>query len=285
MVSGYFIWFIIFSVVGWIFETIFCSVVDGFYQNRGFLYGPVCPIYGLGAVFCIGVADVANHYGYYDRFSAWQVFLIGYIFSAVLEYSVHYLLEKKFHATWWDYKNMPLNINGRICVPASTLFGLSYMFIFKFVYPLVLKMRTDVPSGVTELVAMILVALLAVDAALTISALKSFENELRAMDDVVNTNMIALSRLMKEKKNEQAGVGDEKTRLQLAVDMAKGMARNMSAVRVAAINRVKSFVYPHKISAGIETLIKEIKKRSPFYRKNVKEAENDHEGETEEKML
>ena len=269
MLSGYIIWFIIFSVIGWIFETVYCSISDGFYQNRGFLYGPVCPIYGLGAILCIVIADVANKYGYYDRFSAWQIFVIGYVFSAILEYSAHFLLEKKFHATWWDYSNMPLNLHGRICVPASTLFGLSYMFIFKYIYPLSLRMRNEIPPQIQEAVAMVCVAALAVDTAITISTLKNFENELESMDEVVNTNMITLSKLLKEKRDTKAENEEEqveKTRAQMAIDIARKMAGNMSKLRVSAINRVKSYKYPRFIYVKMDTLIREVKKRSPWYR-------------------
>ena len=272
MLSGYIIWFIIFSVIGWIFETVFCTLNDGFYQNRGFLYGPVCPIYGMGAIVCIIIADITMTHGYYEKFEAWHIFVIGYVFSAVLEYSAHVLLEKKFHATWWDYSNMPLNLHGRICVPASTLFGLSYMFIFKYVYPFSLRMRNEVPSQIQEAVAMVLVAVLAVDTAITISTLRNFESELESMNDVVNTNMITLSKLLKEKRLEnQDEETEEKTRTRMAIEIARKMAGNMSAIRVSALNRIKSYKYPRYIYVKMDTLLKEIKKRNPFY----KEKNND----------
>ena len=276
--SGYVIWFFIFSVIGWIFETVYCSIKDGFYQNRGFLYGPVCPIYGLGALLAIIIADVVYYHGYYDRFSAWQIFVIGYVFSAVLEYSAHYLLEKKFHATWWDYSEMPLNLHGRICVPASTLFGLSYMGIFKFVHPLVLGMRNGLAPQIQEAVAMICVVILAIDTTLTVTTLKSFEQEMVSMDEVVNTNMIALTKLLKEKRSgEEINVteGVEKTRAQMAADMARRIAANMSSFRVSALNRIKKYSYPKFLNIRIETLRKEIMARNPFLNRRKKQ----HEGQ------
>ena len=272
MISAYIIWFFIFSFIGWIFETVLCTVLDGHYQNRGFLYGPVCPIYGLGAAVCILIADVVYHQGYYDRFNAWQIFIMGVVFSATLEYTVHCLLEKIFHATWWDYSRFPLNFHGRICVYASTLFGLSYMFIFKFVYPVFAWMRSEIPPQILEIIAFILVALMAVDTAITVSTLKRFESELKSMDMVINTNMVDLCRLMKEKRAESGeddqgdGENIEKTRMRMAVDLAKWFARNMSRISVSAINRVRSFKYPRLIGIKMDTLIREIRKRNPFYK-------------------
>lgn len=280
--SGYVIWFFIFSVIGWIFETVYCSIKDGFYQNRGFLYGPVCPIYGLGALLAIIIADVVYCHGYYDRFAAWQIFVIGYVFSAILEYSAHYLLEKKFHATWWDYSDMPLNLHGRICVPASTLFGLSYMGIFKFVYPMVLGMRNGLAPQIQEAVAMICVVILAVDTTLTVTTLKSFEQEMVSMDEVVNTNMIALTKLLKERRSgEDINVteGVEKTRAQMAADMARRIAANMSSFRVSALNRIKKYSYPKFLNIRIETLRKEIMARNPFLNRRKKQ----HEGQGKKK--
>ena len=177
---------------------------------------------------------------------------------------------------------MPLNLHGRICVPASTLFGLSYMGIFKFVYPMVLGMRNGLAPQIQEAVAMICVVILAVDTTLTVTTLKSFEQEMVSMDEVVNTNMIALTKLLKEKRSgEDINVteGVEKTRAQMAADMARRIAANMSSFRVSALNRIKKYSYPKFLNIRIETLRKEIMARNPFLNGRKKQ----HEGQDKKK--
>ena len=92
------------------------------WENRGFLYGPLCPIYGAGGVAITAIADfISAHTD--ATFTWWQIFLVAFLGSIVLEYGTSWALEKLFHAYWWDYSSMPLNINGRVCFPYSVGFG------------------------------------------------------------------------------------------------------------------------------------------------------------------
>ena len=97
-----------FSILGWVYECIYCSVRAGCWQNMGFLFGPVCPIYGTGAVTVIlmgmYITPIAS-----GKIPFWQLFLFFAIGSAVLEYVTSWAMEKRFHARWWDYSDMPTN--------------------------------------------------------------------------------------------------------------------------------------------------------------------------------
>ena len=117
-VSRFFVWFVIYGCMGWIYETVYCIIKSGKWENRGFLYGPMCPIYGVGALGISVVYEYLRSEGG-GQPPWWQVFVIAFLGSMVLEYSTSWLLEKLFHAYWWDYRDSPLNINGRICLPAS----------------------------------------------------------------------------------------------------------------------------------------------------------------------
>ena len=123
--SRYFLWFLGFGLLGWIYETSYVTIKEKKWSNRGFLFGPVLPIYGVGAALICAVVEFVLKDGY----TWWQIFLISYLGSVVLEYSTHWTLEKLFHAYWWDYRDMPLNINGRVCVPASIAFGLAGLLV------------------------------------------------------------------------------------------------------------------------------------------------------------
>ena len=130
--SRYFVYFIIFSCMGWIYESIYCTIRAKKWENRGFLYGPLCPIYGAGGVAITAIADLIS--AHTDAtFTWWQIFLVAFLGSIVLEYGTSWALEKLFHAYWWDYSSMPLNINGRVCFPYSVGFGVAGLIVVYFI--------------------------------------------------------------------------------------------------------------------------------------------------------
>ena len=120
---GYTIWrilayFIIYSVLGYIIETIFGIITKGTWESRqSFLYGPFCGIYGLGAVIMILSLQYFNQN---NNRLFWGGFLVG----SIIEYVVSWIGEILLNVKWWDYSNMPLNLNGRICVFFSIFWGL-----------------------------------------------------------------------------------------------------------------------------------------------------------------
>ncbi|WP_051656736.1 putative ABC transporter permease [Butyrivibrio sp. AE3004] len=172
-ISKLFIEFVIYSFVGWVYECIYCTVKEGHWRNRGFLFGPICPIYGTGAVLCSIV------FGYlpwfrgipYNMIPIWKIFLICAVGSIILEYSTSYFLEKRFHAVWWEYNDIPLNINGRVCVPATVGFGVAGVLVTRFVLPFSEKVKAMVNPYVAEVIALLLMAYLAADLVLTVSSL------------------------------------------------------------------------------------------------------------------
>ena len=102
----YFLYFIIYSFLGWLYESILCSITGKKLVNRGFLNGPVCPVYGFGALLIVLV-----FYG--KETSLLPLFLSSMVLTSVVEYFTAVLLEKLFHARWWDYSGRPFNIHGR----------------------------------------------------------------------------------------------------------------------------------------------------------------------------
>ena len=125
----YFMLFFGFSVLGWIGECISCTInTHKFTYNRGFLLGPYCPIYGVGAVggylFLSGYAD--------EPIALFTLAMVG---ATIIEYLTSYLMEKIFKARWWDYTKEPFNIEGRVCLKNSVLFGIMGLLFVYFVKP------------------------------------------------------------------------------------------------------------------------------------------------------
>lgn len=182
-----FVWFVIYSVVGWIWESAYCTAVEHSWQNRGFLYGPYCPIYGTGIV---GIMLLWHRVLEQGRTPAWyEVFLVVMVGSAVLEYATHWALEKLFHAYWWDYSNMPLNLNGRICLPASVFFGLGGLLVVYVLYTPTSRIISAADPILTELFSLVLMALMSADTALTASSLTGVARAAATINTSVNEHM------------------------------------------------------------------------------------------------
>ena len=186
-ISRYFVYFVVFSFLGWIYESSFCTIKGGKWENRGFLYGPIVPIYGVGAATLVGVVEIINTY--IGEYTWWQIFLIGYFGSIVLEYSTSWLLEKLFHAYWWDYSDIPFNINGRVCLPCSIGFGIAALIVIYWIGPLATDLIDMLPPTVMELVSLIFMAFVAADTTLTVCALTDFERNVISMENALNAHM------------------------------------------------------------------------------------------------
>ncbi len=186
-VCSCFIWFVVYSFFGWVYESTYCTINERRWENRGFLYGPVCPIYGTGIIVMILVWQMALDHG--EVMTWWQVFLFSFFGSAVMEYVTHWTLEKLFHAYWWDYSNMPFNLNGRICLPASTLFGLCGLLVVYVLFQPTIEISEHASIATSELLALSCAALLAADIAITVSSLKRFARAASAINRSVNAHM------------------------------------------------------------------------------------------------
>ena len=122
-------YFFIYAFLGWIVEVIYATLKTGKFTNRGFLNGPVCPIYGAGMALCVLLLNPVADYW-------WLLFIAGGLMASVLEFLTGFVLEKIFHAKWWDYSKEPFNIKGYICLKFSLLWGLGILLIFNTLVPL-----------------------------------------------------------------------------------------------------------------------------------------------------
>lgn len=127
-ISCYIFYFIVYSFLGWVCEDIYVGVGEGKFVNRGFFYGPYCPIYGFGALIVLVFLLPYNS-------NPILVFLGGIILTSVLEYFTSWIMEVLFHERWWDYSSYPFNIHGRVCLRNSLLFGLMALVIVYIVHP------------------------------------------------------------------------------------------------------------------------------------------------------
>ena len=134
-----FILFIIYSFIGWIIEMIVCGIENKKIINRGFLVGPYCPIYGISSILMIFVLKK-----YMD--DTLVLFVMAIFICTTAEYLTSYFMEKIFHARWWDYSNIPFNINGRVCLTNSMCFGFLGVLLLYFINPYITKYLGLIPK-------------------------------------------------------------------------------------------------------------------------------------------
>lgn len=137
-------WLIIYSFFGWVWETCYVSVKSGKFVNRGFINGPLCTIYGFGAV---------SVYAILRPFSDNILYLYvgGVVVATALEYVTAVLMESIFHTSWWDYSDNKFNFQGRICLGASLGWGFFTVLLFKVLHPVVETVVALYPVFVGEI--------------------------------------------------------------------------------------------------------------------------------------
>lgn len=124
-------WFIVYSILGWVMESIYMSICNHKLTNRGFIKSPFCPIYGVGALIVYFVLrPLQTNY--------LMIYLVGAILATVFEFLVAQLMLKLFGSVWWDYSHKPFNYKGILCLESTLAWGLYSVFLFGFLQDFVM---------------------------------------------------------------------------------------------------------------------------------------------------
>lgn len=169
-------YFMIYSFLGWAMESAFVSVGQKKWINRGFINGPLCPIYGTGALLVLLTLEPIK-----DNKIA--LFFGAILIASLVEYAVGFILEKLFQATWWDYSQMPFNIKGRVCLERSVEWGVLCLFVVRVVQPFIQRFVLAVPRALGEAVGSVLLIYLAVDTTITVLQILRFNEKLAALSE------------------------------------------------------------------------------------------------------
>lgn len=175
---NYMWFFIIYAFLGWCGEVAFAAIKTGSFVNRGFLNGPVCPIYGAGV--CIVILCLTP-------FSAnLAVLFIGSVLlTSVLEFLTGFVLEKLYNEKWWDYSERPFNIKGYICLEFSLLWGVACIVVVKVIHPLISRLVDFVPMTLGIILLCIAVSAYLADSAVTFVIMHKFRMSAKVLDKVV----------------------------------------------------------------------------------------------------
>lgn len=150
------LFFFIYSFIGWVWECCFVSVRKRRWVNRGFMYGPMLPIYGFGAL-AVLISTIRV------RDSIPLIFLFGMVGATLLEYVTGAVMERLFNVKYWDYSNQKFNLNGYICLTSSLGWGLFSVLLVKFVHVPIEGAVLKIPTIIAEGIAFVLTVAAAVD--------------------------------------------------------------------------------------------------------------------------
>ena len=142
------LFFSVYSMIGWLCESIYCSIPQKRWINRGFLNGPFCPVYGFGALLILAVLSPLLRLFEFPL-ELIVLFFTATLLTSVLEYVTSVLLEKLFHTSWWDYSNHKYQIHGRVCLMNSLLFGVMSTLVLEVLHPLISSLLTAIPRIVS----------------------------------------------------------------------------------------------------------------------------------------
>lgn len=184
--------FFIYSFFGWIYESLYVSIRKKSLINRGFLYGPIIPIYGTGALlFYLLLWQL--------RENVLLTFIGGAIIATVLEYITSLLMEALFHTKWWDYSNFRLNIGGRICLVASLLWGFFSVLMLHIIHPKIDFLINNIPRDIGEILGYIIIPIFLTDLIATIISTVKFD---RLLDRIQKLRQELLEYINTSKINE-----------------------------------------------------------------------------------
>lgn len=167
--------FLIYSFLGWVVEVVFHAVCLGVIVNRGFLNGPVCPIYGFGMLLILYLLLPISD-------NLLVLFFGGMLLTTAIEFIGGWILEKLFHMRWWDYSNEPFNIHGYICLKFSLAWGLGVVAIVRIIHPIVANVSDFVVRTPLRFLLIPFVLLFIVDIAATVATILNMQKELRTLE-------------------------------------------------------------------------------------------------------
>ncbi len=210
------VWFFVYSFAGWLWEVAYSLVKHGRFVNRGFLYGPLCPIYGAGALLgVVAVGPIGNPL---------LQFVLGGLLAGILEFATSWAMERLFHARWWDYTGYFCNIQGRVCLLGVVVFGFMTLLVNHAIQPLLARATSMLDPPAVVALAAVLLALLAADFAASVAHMRGFNDKLEFVQGCLG-NLAQEALLAADRARESIGEGVDQARARAVQAAASGRER------------------------------------------------------------
>lgn len=229
-------YFILYSILGWIMETTFRSICEKKIINTGFLKGPYCPIYGLGAIIMLL---------FFSKFENNPIFLffIAIIALTAWEYIVGVLLEVMFHTKYWDYSNHKINYKGRICLTNSIFWGFLGVIFIKYLHPFIEKLIKKIDFNILIYIVGGIFILFLIDTVTTIVNIKNMKATLEKIENI--------NKEIKEKIKEIKNIAKQKDE-KVTAENIQEMIETLKRKRNKTILRLYKTV--HRLKKAFPTI-------------------------------
>ena len=184
-----FSYFIIYSFIGWCVEVVFHAVRFGRVINRGFLNGPVCPVYGFGVILVFGVLNIiAALYSPTGGVAGIPIpilYVLGLLLTSFVEFMGGFLLDKFFHARWWDYRNEKFNIGGYVCLKFSLIWGAGIVLIVRILHPMLIEQNLSrFPEQIGRWVLVVMYAAYVTDVIVSALTMMKLNQQLAELEEL-----------------------------------------------------------------------------------------------------
>lgn len=169
--------FYIYCMIGWVWECSYCSIVERHLTNRGFMKGPVIPIYGCGTTVMLLVSAPF-------RENLYLTFIAGAIGATILEFVTGITMESIFKVRYWDYSKAPLNLKGYVCAPVSLVWGMFAVLLTRFIHVPVERLEGSIPDRYEQLLVLLVTMVFVADLSLSVKAALDFRDILIRMEAI-----------------------------------------------------------------------------------------------------
>lgn len=190
-----FLLFLCYSFLGWACETVYCSIGKRKFVNRGFLNGPLCPVYGFGALAVLYFLRPVS-----DNIPL--LFVSGMLLTSVIEYITGYLLEKLFATKWWDYSSRRFNIHGRVCLRNSLMFGALSVVAVRVIDPVIRGGIYALPATVCAVLSIVFGAMMAADLVVTVRTILDINSALKQLQQMVEQARLDTQEYLRQNQQE-----------------------------------------------------------------------------------
>ena len=255
--------FFIYAFLGWCGEVLFAAAVEKRFVNRGFLNGPVCPIYGLGVV-------LISFFMRPFQGNLAALLIGSMILGSALEWVAGFLLEKIFRQKWWDYSDEPHNLNGYICLKFSIVWAFAGTFVVRFVVPGTSHLVSLLPRPVGWVILAVLGGLLAADLAVTVVAIVGLNRKLKMLE-LVSVRLKEGSDRLGEDLFEHAVAAHKKAEL-LQLDAAKLKEKYEQNLRANVLHRRLLKAFPDLRSLKHNEQLEALRENLDLFRRKSKDA-------------
>ncbi|MBR1772036.1 MAG: putative ABC transporter permease [Lachnospiraceae bacterium] len=219
--------FMIYAGIGWVIEVAYHALTLGKVVNRGFLNGPVCPVYGIGMVVVLEIMQKLPADPETGMVSVWLTFLVGMVFTTLIELAAGWLLDKAFHARWWDYSDRPFNLNGYICPLFSVIWGFAVVVAVRVAHPVIAHLSfAALPFRYGWWILAALYLVLFVDTGVTVAFVIGLNRELKQLETLRDMLRSQSDRMSEHIAKDTIELSNNLTEYRIQASLGKAELKN-----------------------------------------------------------